>query len=80
MPGRETVWINGRIRTMDSARPWATAMLVRDGAIVHVGDDADILAAASPGARHQNLHGRFALSSLIDSHTHALWCGRHDPF
>lgn len=80
MPGKESVWINGRIRTMDSARPWATAMLVRDGAIVHDGEDADILAAAAPGARQQNLHGRFVMPGLIDSHTHALWGGRRDLF
>ena len=50
MTSVETVWVNGRVRTMDPARPWAQAMLVRGGRIVHVGNDADILAAASPGA------------------------------
>lgn len=80
MPRKESVWINGRIRTMDPSRPWATAMLVRDGRIVHVGEDADILAVAPPGARKQDLHGRFVMPGLIDSHTHALWGGRRDLF
>lgn len=76
----ETIWFNGRIRTMDSARPWAQAMLVRHGRIAHVGSDADILAAAAPGAKKIDLHGRFVLPGLIDSHTHALWGGRRDLF
>jgi len=80
MTSVETVWVNGRVRTMDPARPWAQAMLVRGGRIVHVGNDADILAAASPGARNCNLHGRFVMPGLIDSHTHALWGGRRDLF
>ena len=76
----ETIWINGRICTMDSARPWATAMLVRDGRIALVGSDGDIEAAASAGAKRIDLGGRFVMPGLIDSHTHALWGGLRDLF
>ena len=34
--------VNGRIRTLDPSRPTATALAVADGAIVHVGDEAEI--------------------------------------
>ncbi len=80
MPRSESIWVNGRIRTMDPSRPWAQAMLVGDGRISLVGSDSDIAAAASAGARKIDLQGRFVMPGLIDSHTHALWGGRRDLF
>ncbi|MDE2364796.1 MAG: amidohydrolase [Hyphomicrobiales bacterium] len=76
----ETIWTNARIRTLDPARPWARAMLVRDGKIVCVGEESDAAAAAGAGARRHDLHGRFLMPGMIDSHTHALWGGRRDLF
>ena len=51
-PETETIWTNARIRTMDPARPFAHALLVRDGRIACVGEEGDIAAAAGPGARN----------------------------
>lgn len=79
-PDMETIWTNARIRTMDAARPFASAMLVRGGRIVCVGEQGDIAAVAGAGAKTIDLGGRFVMPGLIDSHTHALWGGRRDLF
>jgi predicted amidohydrolase YtcJ len=62
--------INGRIHTMDPARPSATAMLVRGERIVTVGAEAEVRAQAAAGVRLVDLEGRTVLPGLIDTHTH----------
>jgi len=63
---------NARITTLDAARPQASALAVRDGAIVAVGDDAGILAMAGAGARRIDAAGRRLIPGLNDSHTHLI--------
>jgi predicted amidohydrolase YtcJ len=62
--------VNGRIHTLDPARPEATAVLVRGERIAAVGADADLRAQAGPAARILDLGGRAAIPGLIDTHTH----------
>ncbi|GII66936.1 hypothetical protein Skr01_70210 [Sphaerisporangium krabiense] len=64
----DLVLVNGRVVTMDPARPHATGVAVRDGKIVHVGD-----AAGWTGAEVVDLRGRVVLPGINDSHLHA--CG-----
>ncbi len=42
---------NARIKTGDPARPWATAIGIRDGNLAVVGGTAEILKMASAGCR-----------------------------
>jgi hypothetical protein len=62
----------GRIWTGDPARPWATAIAVAPGGIVAVGGDAEVQAAAAPGARRVELAGRFAMPGINDAHVHFI--------
>ncbi len=64
-----TLFDNARVLTMDPARPRATAVLVRDGAVAAVGGDA---LAASPGARHIDCAGSVLAPAFIDAHCHLL--------
>ena len=43
-PPIDFVLTGAKIFTADQARPWAEALVVRDGRIVYVGDDAGALA------------------------------------
>ncbi len=65
--------INGRLHTLDARQPHATALAIRDGQIVAVGRDDDVLALKSPGAEMLDLQGRTVLPGLIDSHLHWEW-------
>jgi predicted amidohydrolase YtcJ len=61
--------INGRIYTMDPARPWAEAIAINGERIVAVGSTADIL-AMSRTARVVDLRGAFATPGFNDAHVH----------
>jgi predicted amidohydrolase YtcJ len=68
----DTVLLNGKIVTLDTAAPTAEALAVRDGKIIAVGRSADIRALAGPGTRVIDLAGRTVIPGLIDSHMHAI--------
>ena len=42
----DVIFHNGRITTLDRSRPRASAVAVKDGRFVAVGDDAEVLALA----------------------------------
>ncbi len=62
--------VNGRIYTVDGARPWAEAVAVRGGRFAAVGTRAEIAPLLGPATRVVDLGGRFAMPGLYDMHTH----------
>jgi predicted amidohydrolase YtcJ len=66
----ELLVLNGRVHTLDSARPEASALLVRGERVVAVGSDEEMRSRASKDARVVDLGGRTVLPGLIDTHTH----------
>ena len=67
-----TIVLNANVYTLDSKNPRATAIAIRDGKIVAVGDDA-LRAIARPHTRLVDLEGRTVLPGLTDSHIHFEW-------
>ena len=61
--------INGRIYTMDPARPWVEAIAINGERIVATGKSAEIL-AFSRTARVIDLRGAFASPGFNDAHVH----------
>src|ERR1041384_4243523 len=61
---------NGRIVTVDDRFSIAQAIAVRNGAIVAVGSERDVLRSAGTNTKIIDLHGKTVLPGLIDSHTH----------
>ena len=51
------------------------SVLVRDGKIIAIGTDRDILRLADVATRRIDLHGRTATPGLIDSHAHIADAG-----
>ncbi len=68
----DLILINGRITTLDPARPEATAIAMSDGRIAAVGSDDEIMRKATDGARVVDLRGRRVIPGLNDSHTHLI--------
>lgn len=73
----DLVFMNGTLYTMDSTRSQASALAVRDGRIVAVGDSAAIQKYIGPETKTENLAGRLMLPGFIDSHTHPISAYRH---
>lgn len=66
----ELILVHGRVITIDSHDSIAEGLAVRDGKIIAVGTDRDILRLAGAATRRIDLHGRTATPGLIDSHAH----------
>ncbi len=85
----DMVVYNGKVMTMDDSSTNQTpgkmgqAMAIRDGKILAVGGDAEILLYAGPKTTRIDLHGRTVIPGIIDSHTHihnnavALYAQKH---
>jgi predicted amidohydrolase YtcJ len=65
------VLVNGKVWTGAAAKPYVSAVAMREGRIVAAGTDAQARAAA-PGARVIDLKGAFAMPGFNDAHVHFL--------
>lgn len=61
---------NARIVTMDSQRPHAEAVALKDGAILAIGDRSELSGLAGAGTRRIDAAGNSVLPGFIDSHIH----------
>ena len=68
----DVVFRGGTILTMDPEQPDAAAVAVRGDSIVAVGSEAEVMAAASPGAMVVDLGGRVLLPGFNDAHCHRI--------
>ncbi len=74
-PDTTTVFRGGAVYTLDPDRPWAQAVAARGREILAVGSDAEVAAAAGPGARVVDLGGRMLLPGFVEAHIHPLLGG-----
>jgi predicted amidohydrolase YtcJ len=70
-PPPSHIFHTGKIVTVDPQFRIAEAIAIRDGRIVAVGTNADIVKLAGAGTQQVNLGGKTVLPGLIDSHVHA---------
>ena len=66
---------NGRIATVDDAKPEAQAMAARGDTLVAVGSDAEIAPYVGPQTRVIDLQGRRAIPGFIEAHGHFTGVG-----
>ncbi|MFL5190229.1 MAG: amidohydrolase [Microvirga sp.] len=68
----DLILFNGRITTLDRQAPEASALAIRDGRFVTVGDEKEVMNLAGPETRRVDLKGRRVIPGLIDSHMHII--------
>lgn len=71
----DLVFLNGRVLTMDPARPDATAIAVSGDRVLAVGSDEEIAKLGGEGTRVIDLAGRTAMPGFIDGHAHLVGIG-----
>jgi len=71
----DTILVNGNIVTIDANRTTAKALAVKDGIILHVGDDQSARNLAGDSTKVIDLSGRTVTPGLIDAHCHLSACG-----
>ncbi|MBV8090784.1 MAG: amidohydrolase, partial [Alphaproteobacteria bacterium] len=68
---------NARVHTGDPVRPAASAVAIRDGVFVAVGDDSAVAAHIGERTRIVDALGRRAIPGLNDSHSHVIRAGNN---
>ncbi len=71
----DLVLVNGKIYTVDNARPVASALAVRGGRILFVGSDAEARVLANGSTNVVDLRGATVVPGIIDAHAHLLGLG-----
>src|SRR5437762_14149608 len=71
----DAVFVNGKVWTVDRARPEAQAVAVWRGRVLAVGTDAEVRALAGPDTKVIDLKGRRVVPGVYDSHVHLLGGG-----
>jgi predicted amidohydrolase YtcJ len=71
----DLVLVNGKVWTVDAAKPQAEAIAVWRDRILAVGTDAEVKALAGPATRVIDLRGRRVVPGFHDSHVHFLMGG-----
>ena len=71
----DTIYSGGTILTIDDTQPKAEAVAVKDGIIIAVGSEAEVLERRDDNTRLFDLGGRTLLPGFVDSHGHAVMGG-----
>jgi predicted amidohydrolase YtcJ len=71
----DLVLTGGIVITLDPGHPRATAVAVRDGRIVAVGDEAQVKPFLGSATRRMDLAGRAVVPGLTDAHVHVEGLG-----
>jgi predicted amidohydrolase YtcJ len=69
-PGADLALVNGRIYTLDAARPWAEAIAIQSERILAVGSVEEIRRLEGPATREIDLKGAFVSPGFNDAHVH----------
>jgi predicted amidohydrolase YtcJ len=71
----DLVLVGGQVFTADAANSWVEAVAVRDGRIVALGGDRDVMRLAGPSTRVVALRGRTVTPGFGDAHVHPISSG-----
>ena len=63
---------SGLVTTLDRENPTATAIAIKDGKFLAVGQNREVMPLAGPSTRVIDLKGRRVLPGLIDNHLHII--------
>lgn len=71
----DAIFYNGIIHTMDKVVPKAEAVAVKDGIIIRVGSNEDVLKLRTESTAMYDMDGKTMLPGFCDSHMHLLSYG-----
>ncbi len=66
----DRAWVNGTIYTVDEDFSTASALAVKDGRFIYVGDEEGLQAHIGPGTFVVDLEGKTIIPGLHDAHVH----------
>jgi predicted amidohydrolase YtcJ len=66
----ESIYFNGNIITIDDTNPFSSAIAIKNGLILDVGNDQDILMYRNTETKVVDLNGKTVVPGFIDAHSH----------
>lgn len=69
--GENKLFHNGRIFTANPEKPYAQAMLIKEGKICWIGDNTE-LPELDPAVKRYDLEGRRVIPGFVDAHMHGV--------
>ncbi len=71
----DTVFINGKIYTVDESNPWVEAVAIKDGKYFRLGDTKTIKSLIGKQTKVVDLDGKMAMPGINDGHIHPVMGG-----
>jgi len=71
----DIIYHNGPIITIDDSTPLAEAVAIKNGRIVAVGSESDLLSLAGEGTQFKDLQGQTLMPGFVESHGHTYMMG-----
>ena len=71
----DAIYLNGTILTINDTLPTAEAVAVKDGKILAVGSEVEVLKTVGESTKKINLAGKTMLPGFVDSHGHTYIIG-----
>lgn len=68
----QVILTNGRIATQDDHRSFASALAIKDGCFIAVGDEKSVMAHRGPNTQVIDVKKRTVIPGLNDSHIHVI--------
>src|ERR1700684_3357 len=68
----DVILYRGLFTTLNRSNPTASAVAIKDGSFIAVGDDHEVMKLRDPSTKGIDLRGRRALPGLIDNHLHII--------
>ena len=70
LPIADSVVLNGKIYTVNTKQPWAEAVAIKDGKIIHVGTNAEVGDRVGAKTKVYDVDKGFVMPGIIDPHIH----------
>ncbi|OTW94170.1 amidohydrolase [Bacillus thuringiensis serovar cameroun] len=67
----DTIFINGKVYTVETNQPWAEVVAISKGKIIYVGDAHGVKKYEGKNTKVIDLKGKMLLPGFVDSHLHA---------
>ena len=75
----DTVYVNGKIYTVNDEQPWVEAVAIKDGKFLVVGSNADVEAVTGDRTEVVDVGGRFVMPGIVDLHVHPFTTPVYGP-
>ncbi len=72
----DTVFVSGKVHTVNATNQVAQALAIKDGKIVAVGDNGAVKTFIGSGTKVIDLQGKVLMPGIVDGHTHPLAGGK----